>query len=146
MDEIFPLQGSRGSIEGETPPPSPSPPLSHHHIFDMRQIFSPEMGKFLKGNLMRVYLEQMNDSTCCRGGFRRIDVPVSLFVLSSVADVEQDSPFLMCNFIISVKRDRLGLPQLFVLHIIPDTKPADGGANSDMSWLKRVGTHPTSGT
>ncbi|PRP75914.1 hypothetical protein PROFUN_15367 [Planoprotostelium fungivorum] len=81
-------------------------PLPSDDKLQLVHIFSPETVVFLKKNTQRSYLETTKDSVCLSAGYRRVD--------------EEDNVYQGCNAMITVKRDVLGLPQLFIFQMIPD--------------------------
>ncbi|PRP75123.1 hypothetical protein PROFUN_03959 [Planoprotostelium fungivorum] len=87
-------------------------PLPSKDTHQLIRMFSPEMAQMIIKNVLRVHLDTMKESVVCRSTFSRVDF--------------MDAPnYKTCNFVLSVKRDLMMLPQLFVLQIIPDPPPTE---------------------
>ncbi|PRP89736.1 hypothetical protein PROFUN_00078 [Planoprotostelium fungivorum] len=84
-------------------------PLPQHNRLAFFHFLSPEMGDFIRTHTQKAYMEILSDTCSSRSGFRRLDC--------------QEMTYKMCNFVLSFKRDVLGLPQLFMLQMIPDPEP-----------------------
>ncbi|PRP87121.1 hypothetical protein PROFUN_01383 [Planoprotostelium fungivorum] len=84
-------------------------PLPCRDDTTLLRVFSPPMAQMIRRYIHQSYLEQKSDSVFCRSKYGRAD-----------CIRKEGEEYRMCNFVLSVKRDLLMLPQLFILQIQPD--------------------------
>ncbi|PRP87609.1 hypothetical protein PROFUN_04636 [Planoprotostelium fungivorum] len=84
-------------------------PMPYRENSDLLHVLSPQMSDFLRVFLIKSFLDGAMTADSYRAGYRRVE--------------NQKPEYKMCNFIVSVKRDLLGLPQLFVMQMVPDPEP-----------------------